>query len=82
MADGKGRGWGTSHPGYWLPLDMTRRRKNTLIVLDVGARVKPAFSPDEPAEVLRVLRARGFRVLLVTCIPERWPSAEDLFRMP
>jgi len=37
---------------------MTRRRKNTLIVLDVGARVKPAFSPDEPAEVLRVLRAR------------------------
>ena len=37
---------------------MTRRRKDTLIVLDVGAHVKPAFSPDEPVEVLRVLRER------------------------
>jgi len=37
---------------------MSRRQKNTLIVLDVGARVKPVFSPDEPEEVLRVLRAR------------------------
>jgi hypothetical protein len=55
---GKGRGWGTSNPGYWLPLDMTRRRKNTLIVLDVGAHVKPAFSPDEPVEVLRILHER------------------------
>ena len=55
---GKGRGWGTSNPNFWLPLDMTRHRKDTLIVLDVGAHVKPAFSPDEPVEVLRVLRER------------------------
>jgi hypothetical protein len=56
---GKGRGWGTAHPCYWLPLDLTRHRKNTLIVLDIGAYVKPAFSPDEPVEVLRVLPERA-----------------------
>jgi hypothetical protein len=52
---GKGHGWGTSNPRYWLPLDMTRRRKSILIVVDVAAHVKPAFSPDKPDEVLRVL---------------------------
>lgn len=55
---GKGRGWGAAHPSYWLPLDLTRPRKNTLIVLDLGAHVKPSFSPDEPEMVLRLLRER------------------------
>ena len=54
---GKGRGWGTSNPRYWLPLDMSRGNKKTLIVLDVAAYVKPAFSPDDPDQVLQVLRA-------------------------
>jgi hypothetical protein len=53
---GKGRGWGTSNPRFWLPLDITRRRKSTLIVLNVAARVKPAFSPDDPDKVLQLLR--------------------------
>ena len=53
---GKGRGWGTAHPGYWLPLDLSRARKNTLVVLDLGSRVKPAFSPDDPDQVLEILR--------------------------
>ena len=52
---GKGRGWGTSHPGYWLPLDTSRLRKDRLVVLDLGGYVKPAFSPDEPDRVLRIL---------------------------
>jgi hypothetical protein len=55
---GKGRGWGTSNPRYWLPLDMSRARKNTLIVLDLGRWVKPAFSPDRPERVLQLLRER------------------------
>jgi hypothetical protein len=53
---GKGRGWGTSSPGYWLPLDTSRHRKNELVVLDLGGHVKPAFSPDDPARVLAILR--------------------------
>lgn len=55
---GKGRGWGTSNLLYWLPLDMSRPLKNTLIILDVGRRVKPAFSPDRPERVLQLLRQR------------------------
>ncbi len=36
---GKGRGWGSAHPGYWLPLDPTRLLKSTLLVLDLGAHM-------------------------------------------
>lgn len=42
---GKGRGWGSAHPGYWLPFDPARPRKSTLIVLELGGWVKPSFSP-------------------------------------
>lgn len=52
---GKGRGWGTAHPGYWLPLDFRRPAKDVLIVLDLGGRVKPAFSPADPDRVLDLL---------------------------
>lgn len=55
---GKGRLWGSAGPGHWLPLDATRPRKSTLIVLDVGARVQPSFSPDDPERVVRLLRER------------------------
>lgn len=55
---GKGRGWGTAHPGYWLPLDTSRPRKNTLVVLDLGGKLKPAFSPDDPDRVLAILQRR------------------------
>lgn len=55
---GKGRLWGTSHPEYWLPLDGSRPRKEILLVLDLGARVKPAFSPDDPHRVREILAAR------------------------
>jgi hypothetical protein len=53
---GRGRGWGTSHPGYWLPLDLGRARRDTLVVLDLGRRVKPAFTPDDPQRVVEIIR--------------------------
>jgi hypothetical protein len=52
---GKGRGWGSAHPGYWLPLDISRPRKDTLVVLDLGGYVKPAFTPDDVTRVLEIL---------------------------
>lgn len=55
---GKGRGWGTAHPGYWLPLDMGRFRKHVLVVVDVGRRVTPAFTPDDPGTVVELIRNR------------------------
>lgn len=58
---GKGRAWGTAHPRCWLPLDITRPRKDKLVVLDVGKVVQPAFSPDDPDRVLEILKQRGVR---------------------
>lgn len=55
---GNGRIWGTGSWRYWLPLDIGRPRKNTLVVLDLGRRVKPAFSPDDPDRVIGMLRER------------------------
>lgn len=55
---GQGRGWGSAHPGYWLPLDLHRPRKRTLVVLDLGGVVRPAFSPDDPQRVVDLLRSR------------------------
>ncbi|MBV8350518.1 MAG: hypothetical protein JOZ49_24320, partial [Mycolicibacterium sp.] len=35
---GKGRLWGTAIPRYWLPLDMRRPAKQTLLCFDLGRR--------------------------------------------
>jgi hypothetical protein len=43
---GRGRGWGTSDFGHWFPLD-------------IGARVKPCVSPDDPQRVIELLRERA-----------------------
>lgn len=61
---GKGRIWGTSHPRRWLPLDATRPRKSTVIVLNIGARVRPSFTPNDPDDVLRHLRQRCPQLLI------------------
>ena len=55
---GKGRFWGASDPRYWFPLDLQRGSKPTLLVLDVGARVKPSITPEDPERVLELLSSR------------------------
>ena len=48
--------WGTSDLRRWLPLDMTRPWKSTLVTLDVErTRLKPACTPADPDEFVRVL---------------------------
>lgn len=48
--------WGTSDLRRWLPLDVARPRKTTLVTLDVpGLRLRPAFTPERPEEFLAVL---------------------------
>lgn len=56
--NGKGRIWGTADPRGWLSLDWRRHRKEKLLVFDLGRRVKPAVSPDDPDRVIDVLRAK------------------------
>ncbi|WAC90597.1 hypothetical protein [Mycobacterium sp. Aquia_213] len=58
FASGGGRIWGATDPRYWFPLDIRRSRKKTLLVLDVGARVKPCITPDDPDRVIELLRDR------------------------
>lgn len=55
---GKGRIWGAGDPRYWFPLDVRRGRKSTLLVLDVGKRVRPCIAPEDPAKVIEILKAK------------------------
>jgi hypothetical protein len=48
--------WGSSDLRRWLPLDVWRPIKSTLVTLDVpGTRPSPAFTPMRPKEFLKVL---------------------------
>ena len=48
--------WGSSDLRRWLPLDVQRPLKSTLVTLDVpGLRLRPAFTPTKPEEFLAVL---------------------------
>jgi hypothetical protein len=48
--------WGSSDLRRWLPLDVGRPLRSTLITLDVpGIRPSPAFTPVEPDEFTALL---------------------------
>jgi hypothetical protein len=48
--------WGSSDLRRWLPLDMHRPLRSTLITLDVpGHRLRPAFTPARPEEFTALL---------------------------
>jgi hypothetical protein len=48
--------WGSSDLRRWLPLDMRRPLRSTLITLDVpGTRPRPAFTPADPKEFTALL---------------------------
>lgn len=48
--------WGSSDLRRWLPLDVRRPLRSTLITLDIsGARWRPAFTPERPEEFTATL---------------------------
>ena len=48
--------WGSSDLRRWLPLDVRRPLRSTLITLDVpGTRPSPAFTPADPDEFTALL---------------------------
>ncbi len=48
--------WGSSDLRRWLPLDVRRPLKSTLITLDVpGTWPSPAFTPEDPEKFLDML---------------------------
>ncbi|HEX4472678.1 MAG TPA: hypothetical protein VH085_11960 [Nocardioides sp.] len=56
---GRGRFWGTANPGYWAHLDPGRPRKSSALVLDLGRRVKPFLTPEDPAAVAEEILSRS-----------------------
>ncbi|ABM16423.1 MULTISPECIES: hypothetical protein [Mycolicibacterium] len=48
--------WGSSDFRRWLPLDMYRPLRSTMVTLDVaGVRLHPACTPARPDEFVQVL---------------------------
>jgi hypothetical protein len=40
---------------HWWNLDPRRPKKNVALVIDVGRRVRPTITPDDPTAVARIL---------------------------
>ncbi len=54
--------WGTTDPRRWFNLDWRRPHKRVALVLDLGKRVKPVITPDDPQRVVAALRSHGVEV--------------------
>ncbi len=56
LVRGRGRIWGTANPRYWASLDWNRPTKRVALILDLGRRVHPFLTPDDPDAALDVIR--------------------------
>jgi hypothetical protein len=52
---GKLKIWGMNYKMFWFHFDATRMFKNQCIVLDTGACIKPAITPDNMIQVFGIL---------------------------
>jgi hypothetical protein len=59
---GRARIWGTANPGYWASLDLARPRKRVAFLMDVGRRVRPFVTPDDPAAFESALIEHGIAI--------------------
>ncbi len=53
----KWRLWGTGDVVHWWNLDLHRPRKSVALVIDVGGRVHPTITPNDPQAVARIIEA-------------------------
>jgi hypothetical protein len=56
---GRWRLWGSGDFVHWYNLDGNRSNKETGIAVDVGRRVIPCITPDDPQAVARILADHG-----------------------
>lgn len=59
VMSGKWRLWGTGNPRYWANRDWNRPKKTVGFVLDLGRRVNPIVTPDDPDAFESVIRDRA-----------------------
>jgi hypothetical protein len=55
---GRGRIWGTANPRHWANFDPGRPKKSVGFFLDLGRRVQPFVTPDDPDRFEGVVRRR------------------------
>ena len=55
---GKWRIWGSGDFVHWWNLDPHRVSKRMALVIDIGQRVRPTITPDDPDAVERILNQR------------------------
>lgn len=56
---GRARIWGTANPGLWANFDPSRPKKKIALILDLGRKVKPFITPDDPDVVESIIRERA-----------------------
>lgn len=56
---GKARIWGSTTLRYWASLDPGRPSKSTALVLDIGQRIRPFITPDDPDAVEAIIRTHS-----------------------
>ena len=69
---GRARIWGTANPGLWANFDASRPKKKFALILDLGKRVNPFITPDDPDAVESVIRERA-KLGPATEVPSRGP---------
>jgi hypothetical protein len=55
---GRARIWGTANPGLWANFDPQRPKKKIALILDLGKKVKPFLTPEDPDAVETLIRER------------------------
>jgi hypothetical protein len=55
---GKWRLWGSGDLVHVYNLDRTRPRKETAIEINMGRRIRPTITPDDPEAVARIVTER------------------------
>lgn len=58
VLSGKWRIWGTGNFRYWANLDVRRPKKRAGFVVDVGRRISPIVTPDDPDAFESAIRSR------------------------
>ncbi|GAA1283234.1 hypothetical protein [Planotetraspora silvatica] len=59
LPHGSLRIWGSGDFVHWLNLDFGRSQKKAALVIDLGRRIVPVITPDEPARLVAELAAHG-----------------------
>jgi hypothetical protein len=56
---GRLRIWGSANFTLWANLDGRRAKKSAGLILDIGKRVRPFITPDDPDKVDTIIRERA-----------------------